>query len=83
MKEELCEKVVEVRWVSDIVMAVVSGFEEDVLRLICGCASQSCDEFKGEWCVHSVDGIVMCFGFFDGHVCRHIIMGEEKKKTLC
>ena len=41
VKEELCEKVVEVRWVSDRVMAVVLVFEEDVLRLTCGYALQS------------------------------------------
>ena len=37
VKEELCEKVVEVRMVSDRVMAVVI-FEEDMLRLNCGYA---------------------------------------------
>ena len=41
MKEELCEKVVEVRRVSDGVMTVVAVFEEDVLSLICGYALQS------------------------------------------
>ena len=35
MTEELCEKVVEVRRVSDRVMTVVVVFEEDVLRFIC------------------------------------------------
>ena len=41
VKDELCEKVVEVRRVSDRVMNVVVFFEEDVLRLICGYARQS------------------------------------------
>ena len=41
VKEALCEKVVEVRRVSDIVMTVVLVFEEDVLGLICGYALQS------------------------------------------
>ena len=40
-KEELCW-VVEGRRVSDRVMAVVLIFEEDVLRLICEHAIQSC-----------------------------------------
>ena len=40
VKEELCVKVVEVRRVSDIVMAVVVVFEEDVQRWICGYAPQ-------------------------------------------
>ena len=38
--EEMCEKVVEVRRLSDCVMTVVVVFEEDVVRLICGYASQ-------------------------------------------
>ena len=41
VKEELCEKVVGVRRVSDRVMIVVVVFEEDVLRLICGHAPQN------------------------------------------
>ena len=58
VKEELCEKVVEVRRVSDRVMAVVLVFEEYVLRLISRYALQSgrhleekqslYDELKGE-----------------------------------
>ena len=45
VKEELCEKVVEVGRVSDRVMTVVVVFEEDVLRLICGFAPQSGEGF--------------------------------------
>ena len=41
VKEELCEKVVEVRRVNDRVMAVVLIFEEDMLRLICRYAPRS------------------------------------------
>ena len=41
MKEELCEKVVEVRRVSDRAMAVVLAFEEDVLKILCRYALQS------------------------------------------
>ena len=82
MKEELCEKMAEVRKVSDRVMIVVVDFEEDVLRLICGCALQSgrCleekqsfyDDLKGEWDKHSVGDLVMCLGDVNGHVGRHI-----------
>ena len=36
VKEKLCEKVVEVRWVSDRVMVVVLVFQEHVLRPIWG-----------------------------------------------
>ena len=41
VKQELCEKVVEVRWISDTVMTFVIVFEENVLRLICGYVPQS------------------------------------------
>ena len=41
VKEELCEKVVEVRRISDRVMTIVVVFEEGVLRLICGYTPQS------------------------------------------
>ena len=41
VKEELCEKVLEVRSVSDRVMTVVVVFDEDVLMLICRYAPQS------------------------------------------
>ena len=57
VKEELCEKVVEVRMVSDRMITLVV-FEE-VLMLICGNAPQGhvrleekqsfYDELKGEW----------------------------------
>ena len=40
VKEELCEKVVEVRRVSDRVMTLVV-FKEDVLWFICGYAPKS------------------------------------------
>ena len=40
MKEELCEKVVEVRRVSDRVMTVVV-FEWDLMRMVCGYTPQS------------------------------------------
>ena len=81
VKEKLCEKVVEVRMVSDGVMTLVV-FEEDVLGLICGYAAQSgrsfeekqsfYDEVKCELDMHSADDLVMCLGDFNGRVCRHI-----------
>ena len=40
VKEEPCERVVEVRWVRDRLMTVVVVFYEDVLKLICGYAPQ-------------------------------------------
>ena len=80
VKEELCEDVVEVRMVSDIVMTVVV-FEDGVLRLICGHAPQSGksftvkqsfhDELKCECDMHST-GDLICLGDFNGHVGRHI-----------
>ena len=40
MKEELCEKVVEVRSKNDRVMAMVLVFEEEVIGVICAYAPQ-------------------------------------------
>ena len=40
MENEMYEKVVEVRMVSDRVMTAVAAFEEDLQRLICGYAPQ-------------------------------------------
>ena len=40
VKEVLCDKVVEIKIVSDRVITIVV-FDEDVLRLICGYAPQS------------------------------------------
>ena len=65
--EELCDKMVEVKRVSDRVMTVLA-FEEDVLRLICGYSLQSGrsleekqsfhEELKGEWDVHNTGDLV-------------------------
>ena len=46
MKEDLCEKVVEVRRISDRVLTVIVLFEDDVLRLICVYAQQSERSFE-------------------------------------
>ena len=61
---------------------LVVVFEEDVLLLICGYASQSgrsleenqsfYDKLKCEWDMHSADDLVMCLGDFNGHVGMHI-----------
>ena len=48
VSEELCEKVVEVRRVSDREMTVVV-FEEDVLRLLFWYALQSVKSFIGQF----------------------------------
>ena len=56
-------------------------FEEDLLRLICWYAPQSrsledkqssYDKLTGEWDTYCVNGVVMCLGYFNGHVSRHI-----------
>ena len=82
MVEELCEEVVEVKRVSNGVMAIVFVFEEDVLMLICGYApqcGQSLDdeqsfyyELRCKWDIHSVDDIVVCLGGLNGYVGRYI-----------
>ena len=80
VKEELCEKVVDARRVSD--SDDCCFFEEDVLRLICGYDPQSgrsleekqsfYDELKCEWDIQSADDFAMCLGDINGHVGRHI-----------
>ena len=51
-------------------------FEEVVLRLICGYATQSgrsfYDELKCEWDMHSADDLFMFICDFNGHICRHV-----------
>ena len=69
MVKELCEKVVEVRRVSDKEMTLLLVFEEDVLRQICGYAPQSgrylenkrffYDWFTGELDIHSADDLIV------------------------
>ena len=61
---------------------IVVVFEEDVLTLICGYASQRgrCleekqsfyDELKCEWDVLSSGDFVMCLDDINGHIGRHI-----------
>ena len=81
VNEKLCEKVLEVRMVSDRMKTVVL-FEACVLRLICGYAPQSgksleekqsfYDKLKCEWDMNSADDLVMCARDFNGHFGRHI-----------
>ena len=82
VKEELCEKMLEVRRASDRVMTIVVVFEEDLLRLICGYPQKSginfeekqsfYDELKCEWDMFSADDLVMCLVDINGHIGRHI-----------
>ena len=86
VKEELCEKVVEVRRKSDRVMAIVMAFEEEVVRVICGYAPQRgridvekeqfYDDMASEWDLRSKDELVLGLGDFNGHVGR-LIEGFE------
>jgi len=78
IKEELCEKVVEVRRKSDRVMAVVLIFEEVVVRVICAHGPQSgrseeekdvfYDEMVSEWDLSMAKEFVLGLGDFNGHV---------------
>ena len=82
VKEELCEKVVEVRRKSDRVMTVVMALEEEVVRIICVYGPQSgrtCaekdrfyDDLGSEWNLHSVGELVLAMGDFNGHVGKQI-----------
>ena len=78
VKEELCEKVVEVRRKSDRVMTVVMALEEEVVRIICvngpqsgrTCAEKECfyDDLGSEWDLQSMGELVLRMGDFNGHV---------------
>ena len=52
VKEELCEKVVEVRRKSDKVMTLVLAFEGEVVRVICGYEPQSGRERAEKECFY-------------------------------
>ena len=81
VKEELCEKVVEVRRKSDRVRTVVMTLEEEVLRIKCVYDPQSgrtsaekehfYDDLRSEWYLHSVGGL-QGMGDFNGHVGKWI-----------
>ena len=69
VKEELCEKVVEVRRKSDRAMTVVMALEEEVVRIICVYGSQSgrmgaekerfYDDLRSEWDLHDMGELVL------------------------
>ena len=83
MKEELCEKVVEVRRKSDRVMTVVMALEEEVVRIICVYGPQSgrtgaekerfYDDLRSEWDLHSVGELVLGMGAFNRHIGKQIV----------
>ena len=74
VKEELCEKVIEVRRRSDRVMAVLLTLEEVMMRVVCGYGPQSgrpgiekeqfYNELSSDWdaYVQQVDELVLGFG---------------------
>ena len=82
IKEELCEKVVEVRRKSDRIMAMVLAFEGELVRLICAYGPQGVralveknhfyEEMKDEWSVKSNDEIVLNLKNFNGHIGKEI-----------
>ena len=82
VKEELCEKVVEVRRKSDRVMTVVMALEEEVVRIICVYGLQSgrtgaekerfYDDLRSEWDLHSMGELVFSMGDLNGHVGKQI-----------
>ena len=82
VKEELCEKVVEVRRRSELVITVVMVLEEEVLRIICVYGPQSgrttaekehfYDDLSSEWDLHSMGELVLGMGDFNGCVGKQI-----------
>ena len=82
VKEELCEKFVEVQRKSDRVMTVVMALEEEVVRIICVYDRQSgrtgadkerfYDDLRSEWDLHNMGDLVLGMGDFNGHVGKRI-----------
>ena len=78
VKEELCEKVVEVRRRCDRVMGIGLVFGEEVVRVICAYAPQSgkpdsdkelfYEEMAREWSMANANEMVLGLGDFNGHV---------------
>ena len=77
VKEELCEKVVEMRKKSDRVMTIVMALKEEVVRIICVYGSQSgrtgadekrfSDDLRSERDLHSVGELILGMGDFNLH----------------
>ena len=73
VKEELCEKVVEVRRKSDRAMTVVMALEEEVVRIICVYGPQSgrkgaakerfYDDLRSEWDLHNMGELQCSIGY--------------------
>ncbi|XP_015768733.1 PREDICTED: craniofacial development protein 2-like [Acropora digitifera] len=82
VKEELWEKVVEVRRRSERVITVVMVLEEEVLRIICVYGPKSgrmaaekehfYDDLSSEWDLHSMGELVLGMGDFNGRVGKQI-----------
>ena len=82
MKEELCEKIVEVRRKSDRVMAIMLVLEEEVIRVICAYTpqvgkseckkGQFCKDLASEWDLQSPGEVVLSLGDFNKHIGRRI-----------
>ena len=82
VKEELCEKVVDVRIKSDRVMVVVLAFEKQVIRVISAYELQAgrpleekhrfYDELAGEYELQNPSKVVFLLGDFNGHVGKEI-----------
>ena len=78
VKEELCEKVVEVRRRCDRVMGIGLVFGEEVVRVICAYAPQSgkpdsekelfYEEMAREWSMANANEMVLGLGDFNGQV---------------
>ena len=82
VKEELCEKVVEVRRKNDRVMAMVLAFGEKVIRVISVYGTQAgrsleekhqfYDDLAGEYEMQGCNEMVFGLGDFNGHVNREV-----------
>ena len=82
VKEELCDKVVEVRRKSERVMAMVLIFNKELIRVISAYGPQSgraidekvkfYDEMAYEWSICNKNELVFGLGDFNGHIGKNI-----------
>ena len=82
VKEELCEKVVEIQRKSDRVMATVLVFEKEVIRVTSAYAPQvgrsECekdqfhDDMASEWDLQNPSEVVLSMGDFNKYIERRI-----------
>ena len=92
VKEELYDKVVEVRRVNDRVMSLAVVLEGEVVRVVCACAPSSrklmkekenvCEHLSRESTTHDTRELLIGMGYSYGHVGRNIYVFQVVHEDL-